>query len=412
MTQKDQASQHEWDVFISHAREDEDEFVRPLAASLAEEGWKVWFDEFALRLGDRIGKSIDEGLLRSRFCVVVLSKNYFEKDWPQEELQAALRRQVTAHQRYILPVRHGVLEKEVDEKFPRLADIRSISSDEGLSVVVDSISDAIKVEGATVPKGLDIAKFSGQQPQPPSVKELRPIETEPALFRAPSSEVRTLFDLIGSDFPPGFAVVDLGEGSKWLTSRMFIFALILKRMCDLRQFVFVEVRAEAGEVLVGTASPDDVRWSLAMQYPWLEAAYSEAYAKLVLLDDPGIRIISTNGALELADADQLITHFVRQLQKDRKPAGGEQAWVSLGGKSIWEHASWLDGEQVQRLLGDKLETSRLVVSHNQSFEDQKMKLLHAKGEFVALVNEDGSFDKLIDRHALMESEIGAPDTKM
>jgi TIR domain len=39
----------EWDVFISHASEDKDDFVRPLAHGLEEKGLKVWFDEFTLR---------------------------------------------------------------------------------------------------------------------------------------------------------------------------------------------------------------------------------------------------------------------------------------------------------------------------------------------------------------------------
>lgn len=32
----------EWDAFISHASEDKDDFVRPLAQTLAQLGVKVW----------------------------------------------------------------------------------------------------------------------------------------------------------------------------------------------------------------------------------------------------------------------------------------------------------------------------------------------------------------------------------
>ncbi len=41
----------EYDVFISHASEDKDEIVRPLANTLVEKGVKVWYDEFEMKIG-------------------------------------------------------------------------------------------------------------------------------------------------------------------------------------------------------------------------------------------------------------------------------------------------------------------------------------------------------------------------
>ena len=42
------------DVFISHASEDKDAIVRPLANALISCGLKVWYDEFTLRIGDSL----------------------------------------------------------------------------------------------------------------------------------------------------------------------------------------------------------------------------------------------------------------------------------------------------------------------------------------------------------------------
>jgi hypothetical protein len=39
------------DIFISHASEDKDAFVRPLATKLTALGLTVWYDEFSLRVG-------------------------------------------------------------------------------------------------------------------------------------------------------------------------------------------------------------------------------------------------------------------------------------------------------------------------------------------------------------------------
>ncbi len=48
-----------YDVFISHASEDKDIFVRPLAYKLVQFGFEVWYDEFSLQIGDKLRESID-----------------------------------------------------------------------------------------------------------------------------------------------------------------------------------------------------------------------------------------------------------------------------------------------------------------------------------------------------------------
>src|SRR5260370_4234923 len=84
----------EWDVFISHASEDKDDFVRPLAHGLEAHGLKVWFDEFTLTVGDSLRRSIDDGLSRSRFGIVVISAAFLHKDWPQRELDGLVAREI------------------------------------------------------------------------------------------------------------------------------------------------------------------------------------------------------------------------------------------------------------------------------------------------------------------------------
>ena len=41
------------DVFVCHASQDKDGFVRPLAEALRRLGVTVWYDEFSLAIGDR-----------------------------------------------------------------------------------------------------------------------------------------------------------------------------------------------------------------------------------------------------------------------------------------------------------------------------------------------------------------------
>jgi hypothetical protein len=116
-----QDDDREFDVFISHASEDKEEIVRPLAAALRDGGLKVWYDEFELRIGDSLRRKIDMGLAKSRFGVVVMSKEFFRKGWINYELDGIVTRTVDGEQ-VLLPIWHSVTKKEVIEYSPSLAD--------------------------------------------------------------------------------------------------------------------------------------------------------------------------------------------------------------------------------------------------------------------------------------------------
>jgi len=108
----DDEAEREFDVFISHASEDKDEVVRPLAHALKDAGLKVWYDEFELKIGDSLRRKIDKGLATSRFGVVVLSKSFLGKGWANYELDGLVTRTTTGDQ-VLLPVWHNISKKEV-----------------------------------------------------------------------------------------------------------------------------------------------------------------------------------------------------------------------------------------------------------------------------------------------------------
>ncbi len=113
--------EREFDVFISHASEDKDDVVRPLAHALQDAGLKVWYDEFELRIGDSLRRKIDKGLANSRFGVVVLSKDFLQKGWTNYELDGLVTRANSGEQ-VLLPVWHNISKKEVISYSPSLAD--------------------------------------------------------------------------------------------------------------------------------------------------------------------------------------------------------------------------------------------------------------------------------------------------
>ena len=96
------------DVFIAHASEDKEAVARPLANRLRERGYRVWYDEFQLKVGMSLRRSIDKGLVGSRFGVVILSPSFFAKEWPQRELDGLVARETSGEPGRILPVWHEV----------------------------------------------------------------------------------------------------------------------------------------------------------------------------------------------------------------------------------------------------------------------------------------------------------------
>ena len=139
-----------WDVFISHASEDKEQFVQALADRLVKADVRVWLDTFVLRLGDSLRRSIERGLSSSRFGVVVLSPRFFAKEWPQKELDGMAAMEVDGR-KVILPVWHEVGVNEVRAYSPILADRVAIRSDKGLDAVAQEILDVL--QPARAPKG-------------------------------------------------------------------------------------------------------------------------------------------------------------------------------------------------------------------------------------------------------------------
>ena len=117
----------EYDVFISHASEDKDEFVKPLVIALQNAGYKVWYDDFTLTVGDSLRRSIDNGLKNSRYGIVVVSNAFFAKNWTQYELDGLVTREMEGR-KVILPIWHMVSKNQVQDFSLTLADKKAINS--------------------------------------------------------------------------------------------------------------------------------------------------------------------------------------------------------------------------------------------------------------------------------------------
>lgn len=134
----------QFDFFISHASEDKEEFVKPLAETLESMGVRVWYDEFSLKVGDSLTKSIDQGLINSKFGVIVLSKAFMKKQWTNYEFKSLVSREMHHGEKVILPIWHEISKNDVMEFSPHLADKVALnSSTQTIEEIASDLKDVL-----------------------------------------------------------------------------------------------------------------------------------------------------------------------------------------------------------------------------------------------------------------------------
>jgi hypothetical protein len=151
-----------YDVFISHASEDKT-IAEPLAGHLTKMGYNVWYDASVLTVGDSLRRSIDRGLAESRYGIVVLSPNFFSKNWPQYELDALVARENANGEKIILPIWHKVSHDEVLGFSPTLADRIGIVSSLPLPDICEKLASVLGSKSVEVPSQIqDVAEICSQ----------------------------------------------------------------------------------------------------------------------------------------------------------------------------------------------------------------------------------------------------------
>lgn len=151
-------------IFVSHASEDKEDFVRPLAHALKRKGLKVWYDEFSLRPGDSLRRSIDRGLTECTAGVVVLSPAFFAKEWPQRELDALFTSEIAGRSK-ILPIWYNVDAGRVLAASPLLADRLALDAHLGVENIASKIAEefppAAKVSGDALAQLIERYEYPG-----------------------------------------------------------------------------------------------------------------------------------------------------------------------------------------------------------------------------------------------------------
>ena len=118
----------EYDVFISHANKDKEDLVENLFQSLNKLGVKIFYDKESLEWGDNWKDKILNGVKKAEFAIIVISENFFDREWTEKELNEFLSRQNRNGQKIILPILKNITVEQLEQKYPTVADIQAIDS--------------------------------------------------------------------------------------------------------------------------------------------------------------------------------------------------------------------------------------------------------------------------------------------
>lgn len=117
-----------YDLFISHASKDKLDYVERLKATLDKLNINIFYDKDSIKWGDKWKQRILEGVESSEFAIIVISENFFGREWTEKELNELLNRQNDSGQKIILPLLHNITTEQLENKYPDIADIQAINT--------------------------------------------------------------------------------------------------------------------------------------------------------------------------------------------------------------------------------------------------------------------------------------------
>jgi hypothetical protein len=288
-----------------------------------------------------------------------------------------------------------------------------------LIVLRSPLGDLVKILGQRIHK----FSFGGLSLELAEVREVKTqtLETEirqldaGVVPQSGSTAIAGLLTQLQSGRQHDYIVLDLGSEAspRWLTSRLYLLALLITLIDRPIRMVFVETAGGVRRRFIGAAAPNHVRWALARRYGWFETASAAAYATLggaycsanTLTINPisSFQFDPTTGRLAEWQLTQLMQAFLQGIRGPQPVQANAEAeqWVPLN-DGLSEHAKWVDGARIERLLGTDLNGSSVVLMPNQNVSDLSDAVLRQQGRFVPVVDSDRSFHCLVDRSATLE----------
>ena len=120
----------EYALFISHANKDKPSYVNDLYKTMLKLGINIFFDADSISWGDNWKQRILNGTANAEFAIIVISENFFGREWTEKELHEFLLRQNDSGQKIILPLLYNVSTEQMSKHYPSLDDIQYIKAND------------------------------------------------------------------------------------------------------------------------------------------------------------------------------------------------------------------------------------------------------------------------------------------
>jgi hypothetical protein len=158
-----QENSSERDAFVSYSGADWEDFVQPLIRRLEKLGLEIWHADFEITIGDSIPNSIENGITKSDYGILVLSESYFEREWPREELDALLQEDVTGEEKVILPVAYNIEPEDIKQHHKLLSKRYIVEGNRNnIDQVASSIFKAVRGGQREKITSENVDEFSGE----------------------------------------------------------------------------------------------------------------------------------------------------------------------------------------------------------------------------------------------------------
>jgi len=131
-----------YDVFVSHAYQDQNKFANALALALKKQGLKVWYSGFELVPGTSISSTVNQALHESKYGVIIVTPVYLTLPWAMKELKTFFAQKT--NQKRVLLVLHQISVSKFGSQLPMLTDRHVLASRTSVSTVVKRVLQVIK----------------------------------------------------------------------------------------------------------------------------------------------------------------------------------------------------------------------------------------------------------------------------
>ncbi|MEO1503419.1 MAG: reverse transcriptase domain-containing protein [Pseudomonadota bacterium] len=165
----------DYDIFISHAREDKAEIARPIFEACEKLGLKAFLDEEHIGWGQQFTQKINVALGAARTVLAIVSTNSVGKDWPVAEMNAALGLEVDG-EKTVAPL---IVGKPDMSRIPLMRQKDAMFWDGDAEKVAVALKRIVKgTPAAPEPTVVSPAVAATSEPQSPIVAAIEKARTE------------------------------------------------------------------------------------------------------------------------------------------------------------------------------------------------------------------------------------------